>query len=246
MVVRVGDVESMWSIETWKAIFDWGAVALLGLTFAFGAGALITGKILNERQEKEIAQLKKDAGEANQKAGQLEKAAEDERLARVKIEASVAWRRLTDKQKTDIGTSLKRFSNQGVSFWSNAGDVEAELFAADIAEAITRAGTLRVYAPAQVVKLMEGGAANLGKPIKRIDTGVVVVFTDDPPSHELADAISTLLRASGFDAVSRKNEPPAQPIAPQVWVNVESRPQGAQGEYKLQDEQVRKTRSAMQ
>src|SRR5690242_13901961 len=177
------------SVEGLKTFFDWGTVVLLGLTFIFGAGALVTGNVLNKRQEKELTQLRKETGEANEKAGQaneragelekdaatLRKEAEDERLARVKIEASVAWRRLTDQQKAEIGTSLKRFSNQGVSFWSNAGDVEAQLFAADIAEAVTRAGTLHVYAPAQFMKMMEGGAGNLGKPIKRADTGVVVV-----------------------------------------------------------------------
>jgi hypothetical protein len=184
-------------------------------------------------QEQIIALVNQKASEATERAGVLEKQAEEERLARVRIEASVGWRRLTEKQKADIGTSFKRFSNQGVSFWSNAGDVEAQLFAADIAEAATRAETLRVYAPAQVLRMMEGGAANLGKPIKRIDTGVVIVYTDDVPSHELADAISMLLVDCGFDAISRKNEPPPKPIAPQVWVNVESRPQGAQGEYKL-------------
>lgn len=235
------------SVEGLKAIFDWGTVILLGLTFICGAGALVAGNVLNDRQEKELAQLKKEAGEANEKAGNaneragelekdaasLRKEAEGERLARVKIEASVSWRRLTEEQKTEIGTRLRQFSNQGVSFWSNAGDVEAQLFAADIAEAVTRASTLRVYAPAQVLTMMEGGAANLGKPIKRIDTGVVVVYTDDIRSRELADAIAKILAGYGFDAISRKNEPSAQPMAPQVWVNVESRPQGAQGEYKL-------------
>jgi hypothetical protein len=234
----------MWPSEDWASkIYDVANWFLIGALIIGAASTVLVvwmGNVKEAYLRRELAITTDRAAHAEERAGKLEKdaaelrkTAEDERLARIKIEASVGWRRLTEKQKTEIGTNLRRFSNQGVSFWSNAGDVEAQLFAADIAEAVTRAGTLRVYAPAQMLKMMEGGAANLGKPIKRIDIGVVVVYTDDAPSHELADTISLLLVDCGFDAISRKNEPPPQPIAPQVWVNVESRPQGAQGEYKL-------------
>jgi hypothetical protein len=69
------------SVEAWKAIFDWGTVVLVGLTFVFGAGALITGNILSERQEKELSQVKlqtasaqKDADDANERSKSLEHA----------------------------------------------------------------------------------------------------------------------------------------------------------------------------
>jgi hypothetical protein len=182
---------------------------------------------------RQIAEARQRAAELERQAAQLQKDAEDERLARVKIEARVAWRRLTEQQKEDIGNRMKRFSNQGVSFWSNAGDVEASWFAADIAEAIAKAETLRVYAPAQFISAMEGGHANLGKPIRHADTGVVVGYTPDAPSQLLSDAIVKELTTRGFDAMTRKNES-KEPIAPQVAVQVEARPEGPQGEFKIQ------------
>jgi hypothetical protein len=39
------------SVEFWKQIFDWASVILVGLTFAVGAGALITGKILKVKSQ---------------------------------------------------------------------------------------------------------------------------------------------------------------------------------------------------
>src|SRR5260370_661994 len=171
----------MWPSEDWASrlydIANWFLIAALIVGAVSTVLLVWMGNVKEVYLKRDLAATGDRAAHAEERAGRLEKdaaelrkAAEDVRLARVRIEASVAWRRLTEKQKADIGASLKRFANQGVSFWSNTGDVEAQLFAADIAEAVTRAGTLRVYAPAQMLKMMEGGAANLAKPIKRIDT----------------------------------------------------------------------------
>src|SRR5712691_1694710 len=144
-------------------------VLILGI-----AGELLSAARTSQLSGQIIANIEERAASADQKASeaddrasrnekeaaQLRKEAETERLARVKIEARVAWRRLTQQQKAEIGNSLKRFSNHGISFWSNAGDVEASWFTADIAEAAKKAGTLRVYAPAQYIQAMEGGSAN--------------------------------------------------------------------------------------
>lgn len=37
-------------VEWWKSFFEIGGVVLLFLTFAFGAGFMLTGKKVNERQ----------------------------------------------------------------------------------------------------------------------------------------------------------------------------------------------------
>lgn len=42
------------SFEFWKVIFDWLAVLLLGLTFIAGLGALVTGKVVADRQTKKF------------------------------------------------------------------------------------------------------------------------------------------------------------------------------------------------
>jgi hypothetical protein len=48
------------SVESWKSVFDVGAVALVFLTFVFAAGALITGNIINERQAEQIRKFDSD------------------------------------------------------------------------------------------------------------------------------------------------------------------------------------------
>jgi hypothetical protein len=198
------------------------------------------GKIESDMRSKSrelVGIAQHDAAGANREAGQLrkdaeglKKAAEDEKLARVTIEARVAWRRLTDRQKTEIGAALgQRFSNQGVSFWYSAGDAESSWFASDLAEAARAAHTLRVYPPGAIMSLMESGRP--GDPIRRSLTGVRVQSTRDERSRQLADAIIHELIVRGFDA-ARPTDPDSNPV-PQVWVNVDHRPDGPQGEFKL-------------
>jgi hypothetical protein len=171
------------------------------------------------------------SGTAILEAARLNKQAEDERLARVTIEARVAWRRLTEQQKTEIGSALgRRFSNQSVSFWYSSGDTESSWFAAHLAEAVQAARTLRVFPPGAVMTMLVGGRVG---PIRRSDTGVRIQSTGDERSRQLAAAIIHELIVRGFDA-ARQTDPPFDPNpAPQVWVYADPRPDGPQGEFKL-------------
>jgi hypothetical protein len=79
--------------------------------------------------------------------------------------------------------------------------------------------------------MMESG--RLGAPVRRTETGVTVQSTKDDRSRQLADAIIHELTVRGFDA-RRQTDPPFDPNpAPQVWVYIEPRPEGPQGEFKL-------------
>jgi hypothetical protein len=51
-------------IEALKSFFDWGALVLVFLTFAFGTGALITGNRINSRQEEKLRKFDKNLTEA--------------------------------------------------------------------------------------------------------------------------------------------------------------------------------------
>jgi hypothetical protein len=186
----------------------------------------------NAAQRREIAVLENSTQQLKTDAETAHKQAEDEATARAKIEARVAWRRLTKRQQEEIGSSLgHRFSNQGISLWYNAGDIEGSWFAADIADALRSAQTLRVYPPGSFLSVQEGG--RLGEPVRREQTGVIVQSTKDDSSRSLADAIIRELTVRGFDA-ARQTDPPFDPNPiSQVWVNVESRPDGPQGEFKL-------------
>jgi hypothetical protein len=42
------------SLESWNALFNFASAVLLGLTFAVGAGAVITGHFVNKRQSERL------------------------------------------------------------------------------------------------------------------------------------------------------------------------------------------------
>jgi hypothetical protein len=173
-------------------------------------------------------------------AEEVKKQAKAADLARVQIEARVAWRHLSEKQKADIGTKLGDFSNQeGASFWYLAGDTEAAMFASDLAESLKLVHVV-VQPPADITVMH--GTGKFGDPIRRIDTGVSLQSTKDERSRLLADSIIRELIARGFDAVRQTDPSFNDSPVPQVWVMVNPRPEGPQGEYKLQAERDAKAK----
>jgi hypothetical protein len=82
--------------------------------------------------------LNTKAAEALAEAARLQKLAEDERLARVKIEEDVAWRRLTRDQQKIMAVRIKSFSSEPVFLFYNLNDLEAGSFATDIAGAYNK------------------------------------------------------------------------------------------------------------
>jgi hypothetical protein len=175
--------------------------------------------------ESSTQQLKTDAEIAKRDT-------ETERLARVKIESAVAFRQLTEQEKKDIGRALGQFkSKAGASLWYPAGDVEAELFADDITEAL-RSGGIIVQPPAGTVTMRGSGKFN--DPLVRAETGVVVQSTKVGDSPQFALAVIDELNKRGFDARRQTNPPFDSQSFTEIWINVEGRPKGPQGEYKLQ------------
>ena len=117
---------------------------------------------------------------------------------------------------------------QLASVWYGAGDKESENFSWDIASALNAAGW-RVFSPASTATL-----AQSGKPfgtIPRLQTGVVLSSNSDEPSVKAADAVVRELSALGFDA--RKASKTGDRAEPVVVVTVQARPEGAQGDQKL-------------
>jgi septal ring factor EnvC (AmiA/AmiB activator) len=128
------------SVEGWKTLFDWFTVILLFLTFAAGAGVLITGNIINKRQEGQLRQFDKDLTGAKTELGkQQERAANaDARVAGLEqdvanaktemarqqtraanaeknlleLQQTLADRTLSDEQVESIVGELKEFSGQ--------------------------------------------------------------------------------------------------------------------------------------
>jgi len=196
----------------------------------------------------QVAEARQRTAELEKESAQLRKDAESEHLARVQVEAAVAFRSLNDHQKRDIGGALSRFGNiTGVSMWFANGSPEAELFADDIAEAL-RFAHIHTTNVGGVIDIPEGGKWD--GPIKLvtvISTGVDISSTSNTTSRELADAIRKELVDRGFDATTRVSDQLSKdnkPLGPIVWITVLARPKGPQGEYKLQAEREAKAKSS--
>jgi hypothetical protein len=91
----------------------------------------------NER----AGRAEQSAGEANERAAKANLLAEQERLARVKIEERLAWRRISPRQHDVFVEELKPFAGSlaVVSAFSNA-DIESKTFASDISQVLKDAG----------------------------------------------------------------------------------------------------------
>jgi hypothetical protein len=99
------------SVESWKAVFDWAAVVLVGLTFIAGAGALIAGKVINERQASELKQFQLDLEKTREGAASASERAAQADLKRVELENRIVHifgpRQLTTEQSARITQRLK-------------------------------------------------------------------------------------------------------------------------------------------
>jgi len=198
-------------------------VAVLGWTFSWKAGRLKDDALARHQVEakQSIAEANKAASIANQQA-----AAANLELA--SLQAKMVPRRLTKEQQETLASGVSSFAPQLASVWYGAGDKESENFSWDIASALNAAGW-RVFSPASTATL-----AQSGKPfgtIPRLQTGVVVSSNKDEPSMKAADALVRELSGLGFDA--RKATNTGNSTEPVVVVTVQARPDGAQGELKL-------------
>jgi hypothetical protein len=71
------------SVDALKGFFDIGALVLLFLTFAFGAGILITGNKINDRQAEQLRQFDKALKDKDLEI-------EHEKMARLKLAEEIA------------------------------------------------------------------------------------------------------------------------------------------------------------
>ena len=133
------------SVDSWKSVFDVAAVLLLFLTFIAGAGVLLTGNVINERQSKQLRAFDKDLtgakieladvnakaegfrleiAKATESAAEANKVAEGERLARIKLAASISWRTPDRALIPHLTPPLRRFAGQRYAFVVDPGDPE--------------------------------------------------------------------------------------------------------------------------
>jgi hypothetical protein len=134
------------SIDRWNT----AQIAFLILTAIAASGLVVTSIVLSSKGRKlsnvqeelsdikdrnaashaknidlQIAEAQRIAAEANQKA-------EEERLARIKIEEKLAARRLSPEQRSNIVGKLKQFVGVKLNFLAYSGDPEVAALAEDI------------------------------------------------------------------------------------------------------------------
>ena len=201
----------------------WALVTLVGWAFSWKAGKLKDTALTRYQVEatQSIAEANKAVSIANQQAAAAN-------LEFASLQSKMAPRRFTQEQQERLASGVKPLAPQLASVWYGAGDKESENFSWDIASALNAAGW-KVFSPASTATL-----AQSGKPfgsIPRLQTGVVVSSNKHGPSMKAADALAAELLALGFDA--RKAEEIGSGHEPLVVVTVQARPDGAQGEMKL-------------
>jgi hypothetical protein len=202
-----------------------GAVIALGVygEYTYASTGARANAQLQSISEREIADL-------NKESATLRKDAEDERLKRVEIEERVAWRRLTAQQQSEITSRQKAFSAETASVWCEAGDIEAATFASDIASAL-RAAKWKVLGPGSVITVAE---ATMSPPTP-LPTGVVISSSGDDFSLRASDGVLREIASHGFDATLKYPRVESRQ-GPALWITIEARPQGAQGEAKLRSQ----------
>ena len=198
-------------------------VTSLGWMFSWKAGRLKDQALIKYQLEAKqaIAEANKATSIANEQtaAANLELAG---------IQAKMLPRKLTKGQQETFISDVSSLAPQSVSIWYGAGDKESENFSWEIASVLNAAGW-KVFSPASIATL-----AQSGKPfgsLPRLQTGIVVGSNKDAASMKAADALAAELTALGFDA--RKASEIGNGREPLVVVTVQARPEGAQGEMKL-------------
>lgn len=104
----------------------------LRLTVADANARAEEAKTIAEGFRLDIAKANERAAHAVSEAARFNEIAERERLARVKLEAQLAPRRLTEEQRSKLRAELTNQPRGPLQFASTAGDAEARLFAEEL------------------------------------------------------------------------------------------------------------------
>jgi hypothetical protein len=130
------------NLESWNAVFQWGSVAPIAVTFFIGAGALVTGNRINERQSERLVTLEKELASAKiTLAEQQERAANAER-ALLGLQERARPRSIDPNARNLMISALELGSpSKSVSIMFVGGSVrEPRDFAEQIRDMLTQAG----------------------------------------------------------------------------------------------------------
>lgn len=155
---KKGSFQNKMSSSTLEVVSNWFNVFTVALGIAAGvagAFALYFSNRLNKIKDTEFAKFKQEsleriaiadsvAAKANERAAEANQKAEEEKLARVKIEKQLAPRTLSESDMEEISKKLRlftsHFSGRKIKVSSYMLDAEGIVFALTINDIIFRAG----------------------------------------------------------------------------------------------------------
>jgi hypothetical protein len=102
-------------------------VVLGGVIGEYLEGGAVTDKAsqLQQTADDDVGRLYKEAGDANERAANADKAVAEARLETAKLEKSLAWRALSTKQKDELISNIRPFKGQRIDVFSYNTDPEA-------------------------------------------------------------------------------------------------------------------------
>jgi hypothetical protein len=188
------------TVESLKSFFDVGALILLFLVFAFGAGVFITGNVINDRQAEKLRRFAKDLKDkdVNIAEARTEQVRLDTKLAQAVADAKGADARIAEAQRGSAEANEKALKAQqslaSAEQHAKEADAKAEGFRLDIAKANERAADAnrtaeqerlarlqlearladRVVTPQQQARIV-AGLRSIGK-----RTADITIFGDTP------------------------------------------------------------------
>jgi hypothetical protein len=120
-------------------------------------------------KEREIAQTKKLAADANERAGKLEKEAADLTAHNLALEAAIAPRRLSGRQQKGLA-SLTQFASRTVGVKSYSSDTEGLILASQIIDALSKS---KIRIEDNRLTMQPAGSVSFGISVEGPDTLLV-------------------------------------------------------------------------
>jgi len=183
------------------------------------------------RKQSAISLLKAKTAEEEASTNKLEaarltKIAEDERIARLRLELTTTSRRLSPPDQTVMAYDLKSLAGLQVVIFYRDQDTEPFLFAIDIRQMLLQAHCFPT-APEPEATIISDGAP---PPPFLLRTGVWLTYSTVHSTFLAAQAIARTLATMGFEIHLEMASPLSQyRDAPFLTISVEPRPVGVQG-----------------
>lgn len=182
------------SVEWWKSFFEVGGVILLFLTFAFGAGVLVTGNLVNKKQAERLRVFDSELTSAK-----TDLARQQERAA--KAEGSI---KSAEQQAAEANAKAEGFRLSIAKANESVAEAQAQVAGATAEAARANLELARIKMPRSLSPEQQRHVASLLARFSGTDFAFVVF--GDPESLALLYEIDSALQQAGWNRVAA---PPA-------------------------------------